>query len=433
MIKFLKREKFTVGIAVVWVVVILATAIMGILKGRNLINWDVSRIFMVNSALLVVLFIIFLVQIARIIRQKEELHDAADQLEVWVKDYYSVIRSLAEGNFKIRAGITSDNAMLNGLAVETNLMIASQAEMANAALEIADGNLTVEFKMRSDKDTLSKVFGIMLDNLRGLVIEINNTTGMLSEAAKSLKEAADTSSTSTRDITETVNQISNSTQQMSENTQVVSHSSQEAYETAKKGGAAMNDLHDKIGKISETFNQNAALINELSKSSSQISEITSVIKSITADTNLLALNATIEAARAGEAGLGFAVVADEIRKLAENTAGSSQEIIKIIAKLQSQTKRSFEMTEESKKQIEQGSSLMDEVKRQFDDISKSVSVVAEQIEHVAAATQETSASSEEVAASTHEQSINSQEVAASADMINEIAGQLIKQVSKFRV
>ena len=83
-------------------------------------------------------------------------------------------------------------------------------------------------------------------------------------------------------------------------------------------------------------------MSNLSERSKQIAEIVNVIGEISNQTNLLALNASIEARRAGEHGKGFSVVAEEVRKLAENTKTSTEDIANLTKKIEEQIGLAYE-------------------------------------------------------------------------------------------
>ena len=105
---------------------------------------------------------------------------------------------------------------------------------------------------------------------------------------------------------------------------------------------AMSELE----RVAADITESAALIESLGERSKQISSVVGVIREIADQTNLLALNAAIEAARAGEQGRGFAVVADEVRKLAERTSLSTQEIATTVSAILDETGRAVSRMQE---------------------------------------------------------------------------------------
>jgi methyl-accepting chemotaxis protein len=144
----------------------------------------------------------------------------------------------------------------------------------------------------------------------------------------------------------------------------------------------------------------ATMIEELKNNAHDIGEVTSVISSISDQTNLLALNAAIEAARAGEQGRGFAVVADEVRSLAAKTQKSTQNIQDIIAKLQAQSEKANDNMISNVTAIHQSVDLSKNVKSSFEGIAESVRSISNINSLVAAASQEQNKGTEDIALNT---------------------------------
>ncbi len=184
------------------------------------------------------------------------------------------------------------------------------------------------------------------------------------------------------------------------------------------GSKELEMMVSHVNEVQSSFSQVINMIEHLSSSIAEISGITNIISGISEQTNLLALNAAIEAARAGEQGKGFAVVAEEVRKLAEESKRSTDNIISLIQSVNNN----------SEKVISTSKLVDDAISNQVKSISST-----EKATSANNITSDNSAATEEAAASSEELSASSQEVSSTAQMLESIVNDLKVAVQKFKV
>ncbi|MFZ5352127.1 MAG: methyl-accepting chemotaxis protein [Bacillota bacterium] len=185
------------------------------------------------------------------------------------------------------------------------------------------------------------------------------------------------------------------------------------------GLVIVNNLSEKSNIVTSSSENVFKTMLELKQKSNEIQNITSLITSISEQTNLLSLNAAIESARAGEAGKGFAVVADEIRKLAMQSKDSAQNIIEIINDLQLKADISVEAATKLKQINEEQNQLIRDTKNVFDsvilkmkDVYSSGNTVNDTIGEILAANNKIVESINEISAVSEETTANTQEASS---------------------
>jgi len=258
----------------------------------------------------------------------------------------------------------------------------------------------------------------------------------------------------TEESARAMTEMSTGIQRIAESTSTISQAAMDTTIETQEGNHSVQKAVGQMQLIKNSVESTSSLVKSLGERSNEISHILDVIAGIASQTNLLALNAAIEAARAGEHGRGFAVVADEVRKLAEQSNESANQIAHLIHEIQQDTAGAVVAMDTVNQHVLAGLEVVQEAGTAFQRISSEITTIAEQMQESSAVAEQMSASSEEITASIDQtasiaresadfaQSVATfstnqlqamDELASSAESLRSMAAELSGLVRKYRV
>ncbi len=329
----------------------------------------------------------------------------------------------------------------------TNQLGCEPEILVRLAHRIADGDFS-----RNDQQFSAPVGSVaaamqqMQNQLRQTLREVSESAGQLNNSAQDIGGLANEASRrataqndSASSIAAAIEQLTVSVTHINDNAQHAQQQSQEAQQLANEGGSVIQKSIKEVERIEASVTETAGVISKLEEESAGISAIVKVIKEIADQTNLLALNAAIEAARAGEQGRGFAVVADEVRKLAERTGHSTQEISQLVQRIQSGTHKAAESMEAGLICVRSGVELSSKAGGAIDGIRRSVNNATQQVSDISASLSEQTSASTDIARNvevisrmSQENSVSAENVSEASRHIGQLANVLQSEVSRFR-
>lgn len=358
----------------------------------------------------------------------------------------------------------------------TNLLKSSVSHLK----VISDGDLTQDvsetFRNKQDEiGELARSVSNMQSSIKNLLINIKSQIDNIDKYSYDLSSISKEMSSSSQNVSAAIQDVARGTGGQAEDLvsisdvfKVFSTTIEDVIQSIDHVNKASNNIHVLAGNSNTKMEILVASIKEISGSFKVLSEkitgfidkikqiegITGIINSIADQTNLLALNAAIEAARAGESGRGFAVVADEIRKLAEQSKNSSEDIGGIVSnitenmsgitntandmdnKLSSQMtiiQESISSFKEIIHGIEEVIPKLDAINSSASNITKQKNNILEKVEGVSSVAEEVSASSQEISAASEQMTASSEEVSSMVEKLKKMAGNMVECVDKFKL
>lgn len=365
----------------------------------------------------------------------------------------------------------------NSISKPIATCIKAMEKMSNYNIDTAEERKNLEKYINSPEETgeIVRALGKLKGNLISILKNIQGLAQNTAATAEELTGTAQSTSDSAREVATAVGNIAEGAKGQAEDTQNASHAVNATGDELSKMLAILEELNNatltiktkkdegtkSIDELIKAVDDNekaskiiGEIISETSVSAEKISNGSEMIQSISDQTNLLALNAAIEAARAGEAGNGFAVVAEEIRKLAEQSAGFTDEIRAVINDLKQKTEKAVKTMEGAGKIVETQNTKLAEASAKFTEISAAVDASEKIVEEItdssthienenrtlvsvisnlSAIAEENAAATKEAAASVDTQTQSINDISGASKNLAHIASELQEEISKFRI
>ena len=313
--------------------------------------------------------------------------------------------------------ITSALKPLDRLTTASELL--ANGDLKSAKETVAD----IQAKTENEITSFTKAFSDTIDSLSATFHIIHEKTHNLEHAVGNIDDSATKVGNSSMVIAEGINEIAASSelqkasndevmlamnemavgiQRLADTTNEMAQSSTEMTALVESGVEDSREVISQIQSVEGSVIRTSEHVREMGDKFTSIGEMVGVITNIADQTNLLALNAAIEAARAGEAGKGFAVVADEVRKLAELSRSSADDIHQQLQVFMQIAKRALKEMDTSTAEVKTGSLAVASIGDKLAGILHSVEQVNEQIQDDSAVIEQMSASSQQILASTEQ-------------------------------
>ena len=323
--------------------------------------------------------------------------------------------------------------------------------------DLSRGTMTLRDAMKSVIRDISENAKKLLSTSQILGTAADNTNGTMSQVQQAVSLVVDNSSEQAKNSRNTSDHMKIMGENITETTAEVQNLDQNAtfmHSSSENTSATLEKLCGINEQVEQMLSQVQQQTNRTNDSVQKIQQATTIISSIAEETNLLSLNASIEAARAGESGRGFAVVAGQIKKLAEQSDQSSQEIEQIASTLIRDSSLAVESMQSMQQIITSQSESMAETQNIVKEVLGEIGNSMQSIRQIKASTQrledsrnevvqavgELSGIAEENVESTKKTYDGTQEVVetfqqvyVSAEQLREISDKLVKGIGYFHI